>query len=938
DAMGRSTLRVTNYDNPDNLGNPTYTDPDTWSWDGTQWIDGASTPVVISHGVDADQNLISEMVYNKGGEMLTTRDVHGTFTAFAYDDMGRRVQVTQAQGTPLETTSYTCFDKSGRVRRQVMNVNTTADLDARAGGEWVVVPTGHGGDNDTDVVTETVYDRASRPVQRINPVGDVVETAYFKNGQVATVTHKDVLVEGAVQDVVMLYRYDALYRRTLVVQNYVDQGGVDPANWVFESGVWKTGPSGTTIVHDPTSSGNASQNIIVQANYDKSGRTVSLRDPNGNVTDYEYDQLGRRTKLSNPLGYEWLMAYEDVGETSRVTMTYPGIEEVSSVWQSYDVQQDFDRLGRLTEVIYPDADVTPDVVFSYDVSGNRTAMLETDAASATVRETQYSYDAMNRMVQMQLDRDGDGNIDEAVQYSYDERGLRTQLVIDPSGDNLQVTYVYDEKRRLVALTDWDAQTTSYDYDRMNRHTDTLHPNGVQSRYDYDVAGRLQHLRHRDGRDTLAAFKYETDARGNRVKTWEILAGETRTVVAGDAEVTERGTWATNGLLHETTQWDAALTLTVWGHEDVKLTIGTGPENSIFDIYIDGTLYISPDGYAATPGEREISFDIRDKQIRQHVIKLRNRHEKNLASNGHKLQFKQLTLGKVQQIDYDYDALSRVLRADYADNSRSYAYLYDLAGNRLQEAVTIGITTTVTDWTYDDANRVNTMQVGSNPVDTFGYDANGNLLSAGGHAYEWNHAGRMTHLDTGAGIYHYTYDGDDNRLSQRLGATTTEYLLDMQPGLAEVLRESDGTTTSHYIHGPRGVQAVEQTNTWTLLLQDGLGSVRAQVDSTADVDATQHHSPYGQPFDLVGTWTGSFGYAGEQIDPTGLSYNRARYYDPNMGMFTALDPFEGMMADPMSMNGYSYVHGNPVNLTDPSGEIPQALIGTVVGGILGGVTG
>jgi len=44
----------------------------------------------------------------------------------------------------------------------------------------------------------------------------------------------------------------------------------------------------------------------------------------------------------------------------------------------------------------------------------------------------------------------------------------------------------------------------------------------------------------------------------------------------------------------------------------------------------------------------------------------------------------------------------------------------------------------------------------------------------------------------------------------------------------------------------------------------------------------------------------------------------------MGTFTALDPFEGIHERPMSLNGYGYVHGNPINLTDASGEFPLAL--------------
>jgi RHS repeat-associated protein len=55
---------------------------------------------------------------------------------------------------------------------------------------------------------------------------------------------------------------------------------------------------------------------------------------------------------------------------------------------------------------------------------------------------------------------------------------------------------------------------------------------------------------------------------------------------------------------------------------------------------------------------------------------------------------------------------------------------------------------------------------------------------------------------------------------------------------------------------------------------------------------------------------------------GLVNLRARYYDPSMGRFLNKDTWTGDANQPMSYNGWEYVYGNPVNLTDPSGQVPD----------------
>jgi RHS repeat-associated protein len=111
--------------------------------------------------------------------------------------------------------------------------------------------------------------------------------------------------------------------------------------------------------------------------------------------------------------------------------------------------------------------------------------------------------------------------------------------------------------------------------------------------------------------------------------------------------------------------------------------------------------------------------------------------------------------------------------------------------------------------------------------------------------------------------------------------------------------------------------------WEYLLADPLGSVRQIANSSGDVTLLKSYEPYGSVLNSQGSATSIFGYAGEQIDNTGLIYLRARYMQPGLGIFLSRDPWSGDELRPGSMNGWNYGLGNPVKYTDPSGYIAQA---------------
>ncbi len=339
-------------------------------------------------------------------------------------------------------------------------------------------------------------------------------------------------------------------------------------------------------------------------------------------------------------------------------------------------------------------------------------------------------------------------------------------------------------------------------------------------------------------------------------------------------------------------------------DEALLTVGVGPDHGIIDISINGWFWRRCNTYAETASEQVIHLPqvVKPDDATTGKLSIEVRSDKHFRSTGRVFRFKQLqvidTTYNERTIDYTYDGLSRLLTANYDGGAVEYTYGYDLAGNLTNMN---GATRT-----YNATN-----QLTNDGTNTLTYDANGNLTSNGTNTYTWDHANRML---TAPNNTSYTYDGLGNRISQSIGTTTptvTQYLLDTQPGLTKVLAQTTGTNTNHFIHAPRGIHAMQNNaGDWSYMAQDGLGSVRSLIDATLGVDTTHNYDPYGNYIGTAPT-NGYFGFTGEQTDSNGQVYLRARYYNPSIGIFSSLDPFE-------VGNRYAYVNGNPVNFTDPSG--------------------
>jgi RHS repeat-associated protein len=159
---------------------------------------------------------------------------------------------------------------------------------------------------------------------------------------------------------------------------------------------------------------------------------------------------------------------------------------------------------------------------------------------------------------------------------------------------------------------------------------------------------------------------------------------------------------------------------------------------------------------------------------------------------------------------------------------------------------------------------------------------------------------------------YLYNGLGQRVQQTVGALVSQYVIDPQPGLWQVVQSVQGANTTRYVHGPMGLLGQQNPDTtWRWPVMDGLGSVRGVVDSALTAQESRLYSPYGELYGNTGSSQTVFGFTGEPTDSNGLVQLRARYYNPTLGMFPSLDEME-------SDNRYQYASSDPINRLDPSG--------------------
>jgi RHS repeat-associated protein len=289
-----------------------------------------------------------------------------------------------------------------------------------------------------------------------------------------------------------------------------------------------------------------------------------------------------------------------------------------------------------------------------------------------------------------------------------------------------------------------------------------------------------------------------------------------------------------------------------------------------------------------------------------------------------------TLKSKQGYAFTYDSINRLNASDYKTNngstwSESTAceeknITYDKNGNigTLLRTSSSGGTADNFAYNYSGNQLLSITGIGSN----YAYDNNGNMTTDGlnGFVLKYNSLNLPAGIKKGTDSLAYIYSATGEKLVKSLnGAVKQYYVGDMVYNNAKGL---------DYILYEEGMVKKAATYVYEYNLKDHLGNTRVMLSPTSNntisTDQVDEYYPFGLSYRPISPDNGNkYLYNGKEIqDETlggktlGLYDYGARFYDPQIGRWSAIDPLAEKYA---SITPYNYCANNPMIFIDTDGK-------------------
>jgi RHS repeat-associated protein len=495
--------------------------------------------------------------------------------------------------------------------------------------------------------------------------------------------------------------------------------------------------------------------------------------------------------------------------------------------------------------------------------------------------------------------------------NYDAMNQVTSTV-DPAGGT--TGFSYDPNGNLLSVTDAANNQTSFTYDTMDRPRTQKDALQRVTLYGYDAGGNLASLVDPRGQTTAVSY----DGLGRRT-----FVGYNAVQGSGGTTYDSTIGYTYDGAGRLTKVADSASGNLTFGYDDFdNLTRATSPQGQVGYGYDAGgrltseTIGQSSVGYQYDAADRLVAITEGGNVMVSKAYDAASRLTSLILPDG------------VKETP-SYDAASQLTGISYslgASTLGNLAYGYD-ANGRVSSVggswARTGLPQPVSSATYDAGNQLTSWN--GTPIS---YDADGNLTSDGTSTYTWDARGQLSTVANSSLTASYGYDGLGRRVQSTVKGSSTQYLYD---GANVVQELSGGAASASILSGGTDEYFSRNDSGGTRsFLTDRLGSTVAMADASGAVQTSYTYEPFGRASSSGASDPNPQQFTGRESDPTGLQYNRARYYSPTLQRFISQDPLGLGGGD---VNTSAYVGDDPTNLTDPSGEflflIPMA-VGCVTG--------
>jgi RHS repeat-associated protein len=159
-----------------------------------------------------------------------------------------------------------------------------------------------------------------------------------------------------------------------------------------------------------------------------------------------------------------------------------------------------------------------------------------------------------------------------------------------------------------------------------------------------------------------------------------------------------------------------------------------------------------------------------------------------------------------------------------------------------------------------------------------------------------------------------YDTNGDRVEKRRGDQVTHYF---GPWLEDAF---PGPGTTKYYWAGSTLVARRDSRGLHFYHQDQLGSTRMLTTGDGKISARYSYPPFGTGVSHAGSTSTDLQYTGQRHDEnSGFVLMGARYYDPAHARFLSPDTIVPNPTFTQAANRYTYVYGNPISWSDPTGH-------------------